>query len=272
MGIQGLDGISWCDYTLNLWWGCTRVEGSPACGPAEGEPGAVCYAETWAERCGYNNKPTSSKFPIWGAHAERRWFGSRPLESLRQFERSWREEGMPERQARAFVMSMGDWAEGRPDQRDPLNEFWKEAMRTKLIDYLMLTKRPQLIEKLCGIDDARFWQGTTAENQRWLDIRWPHLRDTSGAIKWFSLEPMVGPIDLPQDFLGLGPCGWVVAGGQSGPGAITFDPAWARRLRDQCHEAGLPFHIKQMSGNTKAALQAIPVDLQIREWPTKESE
>ena len=38
-------GITWTHSTFNAWWGCTRVGGSPACGPAEGESGAVCYAE-----------------------------------------------------------------------------------------------------------------------------------------------------------------------------------------------------------------------------------
>jgi protein gp37 len=41
------------------------------------------------------------------------------------------------------------------------------------------------------------------------------------------------------------PIGWVIAGGESGPGARPMDPAWARQLRDQCQAAGVPFHFKQ---------------------------
>ena len=38
---------------------------------------------------------------------------------------------------------------------------------------------------------------------------------------------------------------WVVVGGESGPGARPMHPAWARTLRDQCQDAGVPFHFKQ---------------------------
>jgi protein gp37 len=132
----------------------------------------------------------------------------------------------------------------------------------------MLTKRPQLISKLCPIiDHPRVWQGVTAENQHWLDIRWKHLREVQSIVKWLSVEPMMGPMRLPADFLGLGKCGWVICGGQSGRGAVHMDPNWARDLRDQCLSAGVPFHMKQMSGNTKAELEAIPEDLRIREYP-----
>lgn len=46
--------ISWTNHTFNCWWGCTFVEGSPACAPADGEEGAECYAKTWSERVGYS--------------------------------------------------------------------------------------------------------------------------------------------------------------------------------------------------------------------------
>lgn len=48
--------IDWTHHTFNTWWGCTKV--SPAC--------ARCYAETWAKRY---------RWPVWGQHAERRFFG-----------------------------------------------------------------------------------------------------------------------------------------------------------------------------------------------------
>lgn len=38
---------------------------------------------------------------------------------------------------------------------------------------------------------------------------------------------------------------WVVAGGESGPGARPMNPDWARSLRDQCAAAGVPFLFKQ---------------------------
>lgn len=38
---------------------------------------------------------------------------------------------------------------------------------------------------------------------------------------------------------------WVVAGGESGPGARPMKPEWARSLRDQCDRASVPFFFKQ---------------------------
>ena len=75
---------------------------------------------------------------------------------------------------------MGDWAEGRPDQREHLARLWGLIPDTPRLDWLLLTKRPQLIRSLYPasfqenpLDDV--WIGTTTETQRWLDIRWPFL-------------------------------------------------------------------------------------------------
>ncbi len=58
---------------------------------------------------------------------------------------------------------------------------------------------------------------------------------------------------------------WVIVGGETGPGARPMNPDWARDIRDQCQEAGVPFFFKQMSGR-----QTIPDDLQIREIPSQD--
>jgi protein gp37 len=258
-------GISWTDHTFNPWWGCTRIEGSPACGPAEGEPGDRCYAEAWAERVGYSE--SGSQFPIWGAHEQRRFFGDKHWTEPLYWNNAARAEGV---RKRVFCMSMGDWAEGRPDQEKHLLRLWGLIRATPHLDWLMLTKRPQLIPKLCPGDIRRLprvWQGTTAETERWLYIRWDHLKRAEAEIYWLSVEPMFERMTLPQDFLALGARGWVICGGQSGAHARPLDPAWARYLRDQCLDAGVRFHMKQMSGRTKDQLQAIPEDLLIRQYP-----
>jgi hypothetical protein len=79
-------------------------------------------------------------------------------------------------------------------------------------------------------------------------------------VRWVSAEPLLGPVDLTWylgmtalgflDFLGhqVGPeprLDWVVAGGESGPGARPMHPEWARHLRDQCTQAAVPYHFKQ---------------------------
>jgi protein gp37 len=285
MAKQKPDGISWTDYSLNLWWGCSRVHGSPACEDPDDPTKVVCYAERDSIRYGYSDKPGAAQFPIWGDRAARRFFGDRPFNDLLKINKVI-ELG---RRNRVFIMSFGDWAEGRPDQRPKLEKLWTLWPELANIDGLFLTKRPQLIRTLCPmswnpsmsyevLDDSpaiyarsrgRIWQGTTAENQHWLDIRWPHLRDATydDQIAWLSIEPQVGKIVLPQDFLDRGKLAWVVVGGQSGYKPYEFDLAWARSLRDQCKEASVPFHMKQLSGNSKAELKAIPIDLMIREWP-----
>lgn len=46
----------------------------------------------------------------------------------------------------------------------------------------------------------------------------------------------------PKGLIGIH---WVIAGGESGPGARPMHPDWARSLRDQCSAAGVPFFFKQ---------------------------
>jgi len=96
------------------------------------------------------------------------------------------------------------------------------------------------------------WLGVSVEDQATADERIPLLLQTPAAVRWFSAEPMLGPISA-DDFVkdrawlnGPGPrLDWVVVGGESGPGARPMHPDWARSLRDQCQAAGVPFFFKQ---------------------------
>lgn len=113
---------------------------------------------------------------------------------------------------------------------------------------------------------ANVWLGVSVEDQARADERIPVLLDTPAAVRWISAEPLLGPVDLTRcgrNSLGLkgdtlrwpgmsGPSrshgariDWVVAGGESGPGARPMHPDWARQLRDQCAAAGVPFLFKQ---------------------------
>jgi protein gp37 len=113
---------------------------------------------------------------------------------------------------------------------------------------------------------------TTVENQAAVDARLPSLLEC-GAMGWrtgVSIEPMLTPVDLarvefprrygtgllnaltgeerghvPNSPLGTtGKLSWVIAGGETGPGARPMHPDWIRSLRDQCAEAGTPFFFK----------------------------
>lgn len=116
------------------------------------------------------------------------------------------------------------------------------------------------------------WLGVSVEDQVRADERIPILLDTPAAVRWISAEPLLGPVDLSgvmgkpswvyQPLRGVrydpmqpphyghvaeptARIAWVVAGGESGPGARPMHPDWARRLRDQCAAAGVPFLFKQ---------------------------
>lgn len=112
------------------------------------------------------------------------------------------------------------------------------------------------------------WIGVSVENQKWADIRIPALLDTPAAVRWISAEPLLGPVDVAE---WLGPrcrasraqadlpfLDWVVAGGESGPGARPMHPDWARALRDQCVNAGVPYLFKQWGEYVPAVIEDDP--------------
>ena len=99
------------------------------------------------------------------------------------------------------------------------------------------------------------WLGTSVEDQKAADERIPWLIKIPAAIRFLSCEPLLGPIDISlvpdhdgkilawQELNEI--IHWVIAGGESGPGARPMHPDWARSLRDQCVSAGVPFFFKQ---------------------------
>lgn len=102
------------------------------------------------------------------------------------------------------------------------------------------------------------WLGVSVEDQKTADERIPLLLQTPAAIRWLSIEPLLGPIDLERELGAYLPGNdsplrsswlrklhWVVAGGESGPDARPMHPAWVQSIRDQCINAGVPFFMKQ---------------------------
>lgn len=108
------------------------------------------------------------------------------------------------------------------------------------------------------------WLGVSVEDQKWADIRIPALLETPAAVRWISVEPLLGPVDIrshlaghcpdhdfpsgfcvQRDHEGVQHLKWVVVGGESGTGARPMHPDWVRSLRDQCVGAGVPFFFKQ---------------------------
>jgi protein gp37 len=77
-------------------------------------------------------------------------------------------------------------------------------------------------------------------------FRADHLRAVDAAVRFLSLEPLLGP--LPR--LDLDGIGWVIAGGESGPGSRAPQADWFRDIRDRCGAQGIPFFFKQWGGRT----------------------
>ncbi len=127
--------------------------------------------------------------------------------------------------------------------------------------YIILTKRPERMhhELINFATQPNVWLGVSVEDQQTADERIPWLLKTPAAVRFVSVEPMLGAVDL-MGFLPLAqsdihgvvysPVGgpfidWVICGGESGPGARPMHPDWARSLRDQCRGANVPFFFKQ---------------------------
>lgn len=270
---MGATTIEWCHYTFNPWWGCTKV--SPGCDH--------CYAETFDKRVGGAH---------WGAGVPRRVFG----------EAHWREPLKWNAKARAgyvrprvFCASMADVFD--PEAPDAERaKLWSLIAATPSLDWLLLTKRPQLAMRYLpwgvspvGASGAmaevgctpwpNVWIGTTVEDQERADLRVPRLLQIPAAVRFLSVEPLLGPVDLwaylPGEIrdaslkaLGSPPMpavDWVIVGGESGHGARPMQDDWVRSLRDQCGAAGVSFFFKQKieaGGRLKISL---PV-LDGRQW------
>lgn len=115
--------------------------------------------------------------------------------------------------------------------------------------FQVLTKRAdRLAEIAAGLEwPANVWMGVSVESEEYID-RIDRLRSTPAAVRFLSLEPLLGPLDN----LNLVDIDWAIAGGESGPNARPMEVAWVRSIRDQCVSAGVAFHFKQWGGVQKS--------------------
>ena len=134
---------------------------------------------------------------------------------------------------------------------------WREDLfslieATPNLDWLLLTKRIGNVWNMLPVpfDFDRLypnvWIGATIVNQAEADRDIPKLLEVPARVRFLSMEPLLGPVDLGaacrRAGLHLGEAlDWVIVGGESGPGARPMHPAWATSLRDQCQNAGVPF-------------------------------
>ncbi len=249
--------IEWTDFTFNPWWGCSRV--SPGC--------ANCYAATLGHRFGVEWGPSATRRPA----SEKTW--ADPV----RWNNAAKKAG---KRAKVFCASMADvFDDNAPEYA--LSRLFDLMRNTPWLDWQVLTKRPENIKKNLPGDWGKggyrnVWLGVSVENQDMADKRIPILLGIPAAVRFLSCEPLLGPVDIrPYLFLDGGvrkcwECGyftnrtteiecpnrcgamkddrsidWVIVGGESGSAARPMHPDWARSLRDQCQNAGVPFLFKQ---------------------------
>ncbi len=251
--------IEWAHHTFNPWYGCQKV--GPGCDH--------CYAEGWAKRSGLVQ---------WGPGAERR----------RSSSANWRkphawnaEAGRLGIRYRVFCASLGDVFDNE------VPEHWRADLfnliaQTPNLDWLLLTKRIGNAERMMveatremrAIDPGRellhnVWLGATVVNQAEADRDIPKLLAIPAAVRFVSMEPLLGLVDLSNylrpkfrpgedpDWQDLhSPLDWVIVGGESGPSARPMHGSWAYDLHDQCEAAGVPFLFKQWGEWVNAGARA----------------
>jgi protein gp37 len=228
---MGQTTISWADFTLNSWWGCTKI--SSGCDR--------CYADTFSHRLGMN---------LWGKDAERRFFGDQywrqPLRWNAQAEKQ-------QKRLRVFCGSMCDIMEDREDVKPHRERLYALIQQTPWLDWLLLTKRPQNFRRFLPAawlqtPQPNVWLMTTVESSDYL-WRIDALKSVPAVVRGLSIEPLLE--DLPTLGEYLNGIAWVIVGGESGHGARPLHPDWVRRIRHECSLRDIAFHFKQ-AGNVLA--------------------
>jgi len=108
------------------------------------------------------------------------------------------------------------------------------------------------------------WMGVSVENQQVMH-RVDDLRGTGACVKFLSLEPLIGR--LP--FLDLAGIGWVIVGGESGPGWRSMPVEWVHEIREQCLAARVPFFFKQWAELHPKKLGRLLDGLEWNQYPTR---
>ena len=244
-------GIEWADATFNAWIGCASV--SPGCDN--------CYAESMANRRGWHD---------WQNDTPRHVTSDAYWRQPHRWNRAAEAEG---RRWRVFCGSLMDVFDPQAP-REVRERLWDLIEATPWLDWLLLTKRPQLIKTFLpdrygdnGLP-ANVWLGFSAEDQEHFDRRWKHVAALGATVKFVSYEPALGSLTLRGPVLGRHVLpDWVICGGESGHGARPMDPDWARAVRDQCEEWGIPLFFKQWGqiGNNPLEQELGSLEAQLRD-------
>lgn len=233
--------IGWTHHTWNPWWGCNRL--SDAC--------QHCYIG-----------------PIMGRS------GHKPFNGPTRTTTTWRDPFSWNQSAvsigdhqRVFTCSMSDYFHEAADAwRD---EAWEVIRACENLDWLILTKRPELIRDRLPSDwgkgYANVWLGVTVENRKHIG-RVEILSRIPAAIRFVSAEPLLGPVRLGRRIQNLD---WVIVGCEKAARnkRRPMDLDWVRQLRDECDEANVPLFHKQYYTGPKLVHDGL-LDGEVRQsWP-----
>ena len=268
--------IEWCKHTFNPWIGCTKV--SDGC--------KFCYAENLMDHR-YGKVQ-------WGPNGTR----------IRTSPANWNQPLKWDREAKAlgerhrvFCASLADVFEDREELLPWRRDLFKLIQKTPNLDWLLLTKRPENVLGMtrAAIDSPdpdyalyfptfaelfpNVWLGTSIENQDAADKRIPELLKIPAAVRFLSIEPLLGPVDLlgvwqrsqrtGEFSTATATVDWAIVGGESGNHARPVNPAWVRSLRAQCQTANVPFFFKQWGEFLPATLtRDVLIGQNGREYPT----
>jgi protein gp37 len=228
--------IEWTDATWNPITGCTKI--SRGCDN--------CYAERFAERFrGVRHHPFQQGFDLV-VRPERL---TQPL--------AWRKPRL------IFVNSMSDLFH-KEVPRNYIAQVFEVMERADWHIFQVLTKRSTLLMKFLNErykarqPPDHIWFGVSVEDEK-ATSRIIHLRKAIAAVRFLSVEPLIGPIRE----LDLQLIDWVIVGGESGSCARPIDPRWVVDIRDRCIGKGVPFFFKQWGGRTPRSRGRL---LEGREW------
>ncbi len=213
-------GIEWTESTWNPVTGCNKV--SPGC--------KYCYAERVAERLQAMGQPNYKD-----------GFKLTLQPKMLELPIRWK------RPQTIFVNSMSDLFH-RDVPLEYIHRVFDVMRRAPWHRFQVLTKRADRLAELSPEIEwpENVWMGVSVENSDYVD-RIDDLRSTGAAVKFLSLEPLLGPLQA----LKLKHIDWVIVGGESGPCARPMEPAWATDIRDQCAKANVAFFFKQWGGKNK---------------------
>ncbi len=210
--------IEWTESTWNPVTGCTKI--SAGC--------LHCYAERMAKR-----------LRAMGQQRYRDGFKVTLQTEALEEPYKWKKPRI------VFVNSMSDlFHEEIP--LEFIQDVFEVMNKNRRHTFQVLTKRSERLRELAPLLEwsENIWMGVTIENKDNVN-RADDLRAISAAIKFLSLEPLLGPV--PD--LDLKSIDWVIVGGESGPGARPMEEKWVLDIKEKCeNEHNIPFFFKQWGG------------------------